>query len=108
MHLDTTRGRSGPHPTPRAPWGSPARVLGTVVLAAAVVAVPQAAHAAVASDVVAGVLTAASDAADSVAVTCVGGHALVNGADPGTGAALCSSMTQIIRHRRTAGPTPST
>ena len=95
MHLHTTRGRSGPRPTPRAAWGSPTRVLGTVVLAAAVVAVPQAAHATVTSDLVANILTVSSDAADPIAVTCVGGQAKVNGADPGTGPAACSSVTGL-------------
>lgn len=43
----------------------------------------------------AGVLTASSDAADAIAITCNGGNASVNGLDPGTGAVTCASVTRI-------------
>ena len=51
---------------------------------------------AVTSSVSGGVLTAASDGADAIAVVCSGGNVLVNGANPGSGAAACASLTQIF------------
>src|SRR5690606_2578145 len=42
-----------------------------------------------------GVLTVTSDAADAITVTCDGGQARVNGADPGSGAVACNTITQI-------------
>jgi Ca2+-binding RTX toxin-like protein len=55
------------------------------------------AHATVTSGVSAGVLSVASNADDAMTVACtgVGGTVLVNGANPGTGAVACASVTQL-------------
>ena len=56
------------------------------------------ASATVVSSVAGGTLTATSDAADSIAISCTGagGNVLVNGAIPGTGAAPCASIQAIV------------
>jgi Ca2+-binding RTX toxin-like protein len=50
---------------------------------------------AVTSSVVEGKLSATSDAADGIAVSCLGDAVKVNGFDPTTGPAACSSITSV-------------
>ncbi len=51
---------------------------------------------AVTSSVAAGLLTVTGDGADDpIAITCVAGGVKINGADPGTGAATCLSLSAI-------------
>jgi Ca2+-binding RTX toxin-like protein len=68
----------------------------SLVLALAI-GTPGLAQATVTSSFNAGSLTVASDAGDSIVVTCsgVGGTVLVNGANPGTGAVACALVTQL-------------
>ena len=54
--------------------------------AAAALAFPGIANAAVTSTVTAGALTVTSDAADPIAITSAGGNVKINRADPGSGA----------------------
>lgn len=56
------------------------------------------ASAAVTSTFSAGVLMAASDAADAIAIGCTapGGNVTVDGANPGTGAVACAVVTRIV------------
>ena len=63
-------------------------VLGFLILAAA-------ASAAVTSEFFFGTLSASSDGADAIAVTCAGGEVKINGADPDTGPALCAEVNDI-------------
>jgi Ca2+-binding RTX toxin-like protein len=68
----------------------------------ALLAFPGLASAAVTSAVNAGALTASSDAADPIAITCVGGNVKVNGANPGGGPDVaCNTLTSITL---TGGP----
>jgi Ca2+-binding RTX toxin-like protein len=60
----------------------------------ALLAFPGFASANVTSGVNAGALTATSDAADAIAITCVGGKVKVNGADPGA-SVNCTAITSI-------------
>ena len=53
------------------------------------------AFATVTSSVNLNTLVVTSDAADSIAVTCLGGQVKVNGADPGTGVALCAAISFV-------------
>jgi Ca2+-binding RTX toxin-like protein len=64
--------------------------------AAALLAFPGVASAAVTSEVDAGVLTVESDAGDSITITCVGNQVQVNGGNPDTGAAACDAITSIV------------
>jgi Ca2+-binding RTX toxin-like protein len=62
----------------------------------ALLAFPGLASAAVTSAVNGGALTASSDAADPIAITCVGGNVKVNGGNPGGGADVaCNTITSI-------------
>jgi Ca2+-binding RTX toxin-like protein len=63
--------------------------------AAALLAFPGIASAAVTSSVAGGALTVTSDAGDAIAITCAGGQVQVNGADPGSGAVNCAAITSI-------------
>ena len=54
------------------------------------------ATATVTSSLSAGTLTVSSDAGDAIAVICSGGNVLVNGVDPGSGAATCASVVQMV------------
>jgi Ca2+-binding RTX toxin-like protein len=63
--------------------------------AAALLAFPGAASAAVTSSVAGDALTVNSDAGDTIAITCVANAVKVNGADPGTGGAACDLITSI-------------
>ena len=72
--------------------------------AAAVLAFPGIANAAVNSTVAAGALTVTSDAADPIAITSAGGNVKINGADPGTGAVASNTITSIAV---TGGPAPT-
>ncbi|MGH2745104.1 MAG: calcium-binding protein [Thermoleophilaceae bacterium] len=65
------------------------------VAAAALLAVPGSASAAVSSSVAGGVLTVNSDANDAITITSAGGQVKVNGADPGSGAAASAGITAI-------------
>ena len=73
------------------------RVWKQSMLVGAVIAclLPQSLLAAVTSDVTGGVLTVTSDAGDAITVTCDTLQVKVNGADPGSGAALCATITEI-------------
>jgi Ca2+-binding RTX toxin-like protein len=62
---------------------------------AALLAFPGIASAAVTSSVSNGVLTVSSDADDAIAITCAGGNVQINGANPGSGQALCTAITRI-------------
>jgi ABC-type transport system substrate-binding protein/Ca2+-binding RTX toxin-like protein len=53
------------------------------------------AFATVTSSVSGNQLLVSSDAADSIAVSCVGGQVKVNAADPGTGPALCAAISFV-------------
>jgi Ca2+-binding RTX toxin-like protein len=64
--------------------------------AAALLAFPGVASAAVTSEVDAGVLTVESDAGDAITITCVGNQVQVNGGNPDTGAAACDAITSIV------------
>ena len=68
-----------------------ARFLAIAVLAL----VANAAYATVTSSVSGTTLTATSNAADAIVITCVGGNVQVNNANPGTGVALCAPITQV-------------
>ena len=62
----------------------------------ALLAFPGLASAAVTSAVNGGALSASSDAADPIAITCVGGNVKVNGGNPGGGADVaCNTITSI-------------
>jgi len=63
--------------------------------AAAVLAFPGIANAAVDSTVTAGALTVSSDAADPITITSAGGNVKINGADPGSGAVASNAITSI-------------
>jgi Ca2+-binding RTX toxin-like protein len=63
--------------------------------AAALLAFPAAANAAVTSSVNNGDLVVTSDAGDPIVITDVGGNVKINGADPGTGAAASSTIDSI-------------
>ena len=66
--------------------------------AAALLAFPGAASAAVTSSVAGGVLTVNSDAGDTIAITCVANQVKVNGGNPGSppAVAACDSITSIV------------
>src|SRR5919108_400776 len=64
--------------------------------AAALLAFPGAASAAVTSTVTNGDLVVTSDAGDAIAITSVGGHVKVNGADPGNGPAASATIDSIV------------
>jgi Ca2+-binding RTX toxin-like protein len=64
--------------------------------AAALLAFPGIASAAVTSNVAGGTLTVTSDAADAIAITAAGGQVKVNGADPGGVAVNAADITRII------------
>jgi Ca2+-binding RTX toxin-like protein len=62
----------------------------------AVLALPGIASANITTNAVAaGKLTVVSDAADPIAITCVAGNVKVNGGNPTTGAAACTTITAI-------------
>jgi Ca2+-binding RTX toxin-like protein len=63
--------------------------------AAALLAFPGAASAAVTSSVTNGDLVVTSDAGDAIAITSVGGQVKVNGADPGNGPAASATIDSI-------------
>lgn len=63
--------------------------------AAALLAFPGVASAAVNSSVAGGVLTVTSTADDPITITCVATEVKINGANPGTGAAACNAITSI-------------
>jgi Ca2+-binding RTX toxin-like protein len=62
---------------------------------AALLALPGVANAAVTSSVTGGALAVSSDAGDAITITCAAGNVQINGANPGTGAAACNSITSI-------------
>jgi Ca2+-binding RTX toxin-like protein len=62
---------------------------------AALLAFPGVASAAVTSSVTGGTLNVASNAGDPISIACAGGNVQVNGGNPGTGAALCNTITTI-------------
>ena len=66
--------------------------------AAALLALPGVANAAVTSTVAGGVLTVNSTADDAITITCAIDKVKVNGADPGTGPADCAALTSIDVH----------
>ena len=68
-------------------------------------AVPAEALATVTSSLVGGQLVVASDGSDSISVACAGGLVKVNGADPGTGAAVCTAVSFV---QVSGGPGPNT
>jgi Ca2+-binding RTX toxin-like protein len=65
-------------------------------LACLMAVLPQTAWAAVTSSVNGGVLTVSSDAGDAITITCQTGDVKVNGDDPDSGSADCSTITGII------------
>jgi Ca2+-binding RTX toxin-like protein len=69
------------------------RMVAAIVLAFLVSAA--AASAAVTSEFFLGTLTASSDGADAIAVTCAAGTVKVNGADPDTGPELCAEVDSV-------------
>jgi Ca2+-binding RTX toxin-like protein len=73
------------------------RVCKQSMLVGAVVAclLPQSLLAAVTSNVTGGVLTVTSDAGDPITVTCDTLQVKINGANPGSGAAACNTITQM-------------
>src|SRR5919108_715934 len=64
--------------------------------AAALLAFPGAASAAVTSSVTNGDLVVSSDAGDAIAITSVGGQVKVNGANPGNGPAAIATIDSIV------------
>ena len=66
--------------------------------AAALLALPGVANAAVTSTVAGGVLTVNSTADDAITITCAIDKVKVNGADPGTGPADCAAIASIDVH----------
>jgi Ca2+-binding RTX toxin-like protein len=65
-------------------------------LAAALLALPGTASAAVTSNVAAGDLTVTSDAGDAITITSVAGQVKVNGADPDSGAVTSANIDSIV------------